>query len=1373
MSKLTWFRVALITLLLIALMPVPTTYLAGNNLILKPKAIKAVLVAPLQSSNIKILAPNGKANPVVNQGNMLNLRVVDGNNQPVTGFSITSGSPDVVSVVDPAQGLIMGKKQGYATLTVRRGSETSSTFAIVTQVGKAKGAKVLGQSDQDVTGAIYLADPIKNQIFKVEDIQQPAIIYAGTGVKGKSDGERKQAQFAGPIGISVDDRSRNGIYVADTLNHSIRRISFDNKVETMLGTGTPGLAAALTSGDETFFTTSTDIALSGPQGVAIDTGGNIFVADTDNHAIYYVDFSKTKIHLVAGQPGRSGQADGSKREALFNSPTSISLSPDGSLLNVVDSGNNVIRQVSRDGVVITLGAVTPGAKTFSRMSTSEDLSEQSTNNQPFVFNKPISVTQDLFGTIYVTDQDGVDVIVPTKKGRQRFSLAQPGAASFAQPTSVNVRGTQVFVSDAAAINNDEAFKIVTIGAPTITSMSQDQDLLSGGAEVVLRGENFGPESRVFIGDNEVDMLEVVDATTIRLIVPPQKTPGKRTLTLQTRGGMAQKQFTIVAKPLSELVAGQITTIAGGIPFIGDGGLARAGLLFSPSGVAVDGQGNIYVSDENNNRIRKINTRSGMITTIAGNGAPDFNGDKGPAIVASLNKPAGLAIDLEGNIYVADRANSRVRKIDAITGNIDTIIGSGKRKIDARTEPQEGIDALKATIDPVALALTPTGDIFIADAVNNRIRVFINSNKKMITFVGSGEQGFKGDGGLAKTATLNNPTDLVFGRQGLLIADNGNGRVRLVAPLDINRAMISTIAGCGSPNPRDCRAEDNIPATQAAMKPIAVDVAASGDLVISDEATMSVRGVILSSNNIITLAGGRTATRDVDSGPALDVRIFPRAVAVVGDSNLVILDNDPNKAIIGKNRVRGFQLRIDSRTGARISTTFTLAGGGTADLGDDDLATNASLNVALSLALDSQDNIFIADLGNRRVREITSFDGKISTVSGGVVFDGRSLGDGDAANLATLFAPTSVVIDSIRLFIADAGTDRLVGLGDSRIRLVQPASGLGNIFTFAGGGNNPADGVLAKDAMLDPVVSIAIDKNANVFLLELDVDRRRDDNSGGRIKRIDGATGVIKVIAGTGEIGFSGDGGQAINARFGRPSAIAVDTNGNLFVADTGNDRIRRIDATTGIITTVVGGGTSKDEGILATQVSLGKPLGVLVDKDGNIFLSDTASSRVRVVEAKTNRIRTIAGKGRADIGGDEGAATSAGLTLPSGLALDSQGNLYIADIGNSSIRAIKGPIIAPKPVPAITAVNYKKPNLTISGVNFGVGNSVISINGIEQNNTVVGRTENTLSLRGNIKKLNLEKKEDNLITVTVDGIVSNTFIFQVKKSKNSATEEEE
>lgn len=1373
MSKLTWFRVALITLLLIALMPVPTAYLAGNGQILKPRAIKAVLVAPLQSSNIKILAPNGKANPVVNQGNMLNLRVVDGNNQPVTGFTITSGSPDVVSVVDPAQGLIMGKKQGYATLTVRRGSETSSTFAIVTQVGKAKGAKVLGQSDQDVTGAIYLADPIKNQIFKVEDIQQPAIIYAGTGVKGKSDGERKQAQFAGPIGISVDDRSRNGIYVADTLNHSIRRISFDNKVETMLGTGIPGLAAALTSSDETSFVASTDIALSGPQGVAIDTGGNIFVADTDNHAIYYVDFSKTKIHLVAGQPGRSGQSDGSKREALFNSPTSLSLSPDGTLLNVVDSGNNVIRQVSRDGIVITLGAVTPGAKTFSRMSASEDLSEQSTNNQPFVFNKPISVTQDLFGTIYVTDQDGVDVIVPTKKGRQRFSLAQPGAASFAQPTSVNVRGTQVFVSDAAAINNDEAFKIVTIGAPTISSMSQNQDILSGGAEVVLRGENFGPESRVFIGDNEVDILEVVDATTIRLIVPPQKTPGKRTLTLQTRGGMAQKQFTIVAKPLSELVAGQITTIAGGIPFIGDGGLARAGLLFSPSGVAVDGQGNIYVSDENNNRIRKINTRSGMITTIAGNGAPDFNGDKGPAIVASLNKPAGLAIDLQGNIYVADRANSRVRKIDAITGNIDTIIGSGKRKIDGKTEPQEGIDALKATIDPVALALTPTGDIFIADAVNNRIRVFINSNKKMITFVGSGEQGFKGDGGLAKTAALNNPTDLVFGRQGLLIADNGNGRVRLVAPLDINRAMISTIAGCGSPNPRDCRAEDNIPATQSAMKPIAVDVAASGDLVISDEATMSVRGVSLSSNIIITLAGGRTATRDVDSGPALDVRIFPRAVAVVGDSNLVILDNDPNKAIIGKNRVRGFQLRIDSRTGARISSIITLAGGGMADLGDDDLATNASLNVALSLAIDSQDNIFIADLGNRRVREITSFDGKISTVSGGVVFDGRSLGDGDAANLATLFAPTSVATDSIRLFIADAGTDRLVGLGDSRIRLVQPASGLGTISTFAGGGNNPADGVLAKDAMLDPVVSIAIDKNGNIFLLELDVDRRRDDNSGGRIKRIDAATGVIKVIAGTGELGFSGDGGQAINARFGRPSAIAVDTNGNLFVADTGNDRIRRIDATTGIITTVVGGGTSKDEGILATQVSLGKPLGVLVDKDGNIFLSDTASSRVRVVEAKTNRIRTIAGKGRADIGGDEGAATNAGLTLPSGLALDSQGNLYIADIGNSSIRAIKGPIIAPKPVPVITAVNYKKPNLTISGMNFGVGNSVININGIEQNNTVIGRTENTLSLRGNIKKLNLEKKEDNLITVTVDGVVSNTFIFQVKKSKNSASEEEE
>lgn len=1370
MKKLSFFQLTLIILMIVPLVMPSSAYLATATIkpIITPILASPKFIAPQQSSNIKIVAADGKANPVVNQGNMLTLKVVDASGKAVTGFTIESGSPDIVSVVNASQGIIMGNKTGYATVTVRKGSDVSSSFVIVTQVGKGKGAKVLGQADQDISGATYLADPIKNQIFKVEDIQQGAVVYAGTGVKGKADGARtKDAQFAGPVGISVDDRSKSGIFIADTLNHSIRKINFDNTVQTMLGTGAPGILTALMSADQMSFTTATDITLSSPQGVAVDSGGNVYVADTDNNAIYYVDFNKSTLQLLAGQPGRSGKQDGVKRNALFNRPTSISLSPDGTLLNVVDSGNNVVRQVFRDGTVTTLGSVMPGLAEPEPYYT--EVVDPSATNQEFKFNKPISVTQDLFGTIYVTDQDGVDAIVPTKTGRLQTSLAQSGKATFTSPSSVTVRGIQVFVNDAGAVSDDEAFKIISIGLPSITSMNPSSDGLSGGATVTLTGQNFGPESRVFIGDSEVQNLVIDSATSIRFTVPPQKTPGKRTLTLQTRGGMAQKAFTITAKSLSALAPLEITTIAGGVPFIGDGALARNAVLFSPSSIVADGMGNIYVADDSDNRIRKIDSRSGIITTIAGNGTPDFNGDKGPAVIASLNRPSGLAIDSDGNIYVADRSNGKIRKINTVTGIIDTVVGSGKRKIDSKTEPQEGIDALKATIDPKALVLDPLGNMFIVDNGNNRVRVFIKATNKVFTIAGTGESAFKGDGGLAKNATLNNPSDIAFTRRGIAIADKNNNRVRLISGTNLDNSTITTIAGCGDPN-RDCRPDDNVLATMSAMKPTGLDVAANGDLIIVDDATSSVRKINDLDGTITTLAGGKMATKDIESGLATEVRINPSAVAVIGNDSLVIADNNSGRALVGKNRVRAFQFRTDPKLG-RVGFVATIAGGGNISIGDGDLATNASLSAVFSLAIDEGGNIFIADLGNHRVREITKFDGKITTVAGGNLFDttSTSIGDGGVANRSILFNPIAVAYSSLRLFIGDIGVDN-INLGASRIRRVEPAGPTGIINTIAGGGNNPGDGVVATQVDLDQVISVAIDKNNNTFLLEIDPDKK-GDNSGGRIRRIDGSTGIIRLFAGTGDIGFSGDGGSALNARFNKPSSIAVDKNGNLFIADSGNDRVRKIDALSGVINTVIGGGTNDKDDMLATDTKLSKPLGVLVDDNGNIFVSDSASSRVRVVDGKTNKIRTIVGKGGADIGGDGGPAINAGLKSPTGLALDRDGNLYIADTANSAIRAVKGPVVAvPKPTPQITNASYSKSNLVINGMNFVTGSSMVMVNGQDQSKAISSSTEMVISLKGSKKKLNL-KKGDNIIVVTANGLISNMFTLKI--SKNVAEELEQ
>src|SRR5204863_162523 len=162
---------------------------------------------------------------------------------------------------------------------------------------------------------------------------------------------------------------------------------------------------------------------------------------------------------------------------------------------------------------------------------------------------------------------------------------------------------------------DEAVAMVTVGGPQIFSLSTQFDSLEGGADVEITGKNFAPESLVILGDSIVNDFTVVSATKISLRVPPQTLPGKRTLSVLTRGGIVQKEFSIFSKPLSELGSEEITTIAGGVPFVGDGGPAISASLFSPLGITLDGIGNLLICDENNNRVRRVNKSSGLITTI--------------------------------------------------------------------------------------------------------------------------------------------------------------------------------------------------------------------------------------------------------------------------------------------------------------------------------------------------------------------------------------------------------------------------------------------------------------------------------------------------------------------------------------------------------------------------------------------------------------------------------------------------------------------------------------------------------------------------------------------------------------------------------------
>ena len=322
----------------------------------------------------------------------------------------------------------------------------------------------------------------------------------------------------------------------------------------------------------------------------------------------------------------------------------------------------------------------------------------------------------------------------------------------------------------------------------------------------------------------------------------------------------------------------ISTIAGnGAPgFSGDSSAATSAQLNLPFNLALDGSGNIYVADRLNNRIRKVNA-AGIITTVAGTNTAGYNGDEIVADTAQLNGPVGVAIDRYGNIYVADKGNNRVRKISN-SGTIATVAGNGTPGFSG----DSGMAVSAMLNSPRSVAVDTSGNIYIADQGNNRIRMVATSGI-ITTIAGTATSGYNGDGIPATNSELNGPYCVVVDISGTIyIADVDNERFR-----KINTAgIISTIAGTGTSG----FSGDNGPATAALLsEPIGVAVDSSGQVYIADEWNARVRK-ISKDGTITTIAGNGTAGYNGDGVPAATAQLNnPTGVAVTNMGDIYIAD----------------------------------------------------------------------------------------------------------------------------------------------------------------------------------------------------------------------------------------------------------------------------------------------------------------------------------------------------------------------------------------------------------------------------------------------------------------------------------------------------
>ncbi len=563
--------------------------------------------------------------------------------------------------------------------------------------------------------------------------------------------------------------------------------------------------------------------------------------------------------------------------------------------------------------------------------------------------------------------------------------------------------------------------------------------------------------------------------------------------------------------------GIITTIAGnGVPnYTGDNINATESSLHFPSDVAIDKLGQIYISDRSNNRIRKVNTK-GIITTYAGMGVASYGGDFGPADEAFLKFPFGLAFDNQGNLFVADRGNNRIRKIDP-DGTIYTVAGTGLFAIRGDYGPAKQGDLAF----PTDVTTDNKGNIYIADRNNNRVRK-VDPDGIITTFMGTGLTHYNGDQGVASQSNLHLPFSLTVtpDQKSLLVVDRSHFRIRKV---DFLSGRVKTIAGNG----KSLMKGDGGPALGATLEgPSGIAINDSGAIIFADQMQNRLRKIDI-NKNIYAFAGTGKASQSGTPGLALETPLLR--------PNFVAKGNKGDIYAVGRNGNGWSIVHINSEGQIKPFAGNALAGTN----GDGGQALDASFIAIRAIAVGPSGKLYIADRSNRFVRKIDA-NGIISKVA-------EKAWD----ELPGDIHPNGLAVDSKgNLFVSDSGVGKIYKISSNN--KVEIIAGNGDFVDHGDNGPALSAGIRSPGAL-------ALSPDNELYICEQQTHR---------IRKID-KTGQIIPVAGTGENGFSGDGGPAVNAQFQNPLDIAFDSFGNLYVTDRGNNRIRKIDSQ-GIVTTIAG-----------------------------------------------------------------------------------------------------------------------------------------------------------------------------------------------------------
>jgi NHL repeat len=653
-----------------------------------------------------------------------------------------------------------------------------------------------------------------------------------------------------------------------------------------------------------------------------------------------------------------------------------------------------------------------------------------------------------------------------------------------------------------------------------------------------------------------------------------------------------------------------TTFAGNAGYGSTDGAGNTARFNQPRSIAADAAGNVYVADTANHTIRKISAL-GVVTTFAGSAGIPGSAD-GVGTAARFNAPEGVALDASGDhIYIADTANDTIRVITRDGAVVTTIAG-----LAGNSGSADGNGTAARFAGPMRLAVDGLGNVYIADYNNSTVRKMTSAG--VVTTL-AGAPGIVGSNdGTGPAAQFFFPSSVAVDAAGnVYVADTYNYEIRKIT----SGGVVTTLAG----NSFFPGSADGIGTAAQFYYPVGIAVDESGNVYVAENLNSTIRK-ITPAGVVTTLAGRAGYLGAVDGTGSAAVFNNPSGVVVDAGGNLYVADRDNDS--------------IRKVTSGGIVTT--LAGQAPGRGSSDGIGTAAQFWGVAGIAIDGNGNVYVADSNNCTVRKITAA-GVVTTFAGKAGASNSADGTGSAARFTV---PAGAAVDvSGNVYIADSW--------DNVIRKITPD---GVVTTLAGsaGSSNFMDGI-GSNARFHSPEGLAVDPAGNVYVADASNHAIRKITSGG----------VVTTLAGLGGVSGHSD-GTGINARFNTPFDVVVDNAGNVYVADSGNDLIRKI-TSDGVVTTLAGAPllAGSDDGP-ASSARFDFPTGLTMDKSGNLFVADENNQTIREITV-AGVVRTIAGVPGLT-GATDGTGSGALFSHPYKLALDGAGNLYVADSYNNTIR---------------------------------------------------------------------------------------------------------